>query len=168
MHPEALSIADFDYELPPDRIALHPLPERDASRLLVWDGHGFTDSEYRDIANRLTPGTCMVFNDTRVTDARLLFPVSDTQSVEVFLLEPADGGSMLAESLGQGSPATCRCLIGGIAGGVTCAALIGVAIPNVLRWLEREPQVAAGPVSLAATDMVTLMIYFTLARFLLA
>jgi magnesium transporter len=60
------------------------------------------------------------------------------------------------------------CLIGGIAGGVTCAALIGVAIPNVLRWLEREPQVAAGPVSLAATDMVTLMIYFTLARFLLA
>jgi magnesium transporter len=51
---------------------------------------------------------------------------------------------------------------------VTCAALIGVAIPNVLRWLEREPQVAAGPVSLAATDMVTLMIYFTLARFLLA
>jgi len=115
MHPEALSIADFDYLLPPDRIALHPLPERDASRLLVWDGQGFTDSWYRDIADRLAPGTCMVFNDTRVTDARLLFPVSDTQSVEVFLLEPADGGSMLAESLGQGSPATCRCLIGGIA-----------------------------------------------------
>jgi len=113
MHPDALSIADFDYPLPPDRIALHPLPERDASRLLVWDGQGFTDSRYRDIPDRLSPGTCMVFNDTRVTDARLLFPVSDRPPVEVFLLEPADGGSMLAQRLGQGSPATCRCLVGG-------------------------------------------------------
>ncbi len=59
------------------------------------------------------------------------------------------------------------CLLGGIAGGVTCAALIGVAIPNLLRLLNREPQVAAGPVALAATDMVTLIIYFTLARALI-
>lgn len=115
MHPEALSIADFDYELPPDRIALHPLTERDASRLLVWDGKGFADTTYRDIPDRLAAGTRMVFNDTRVTDARLLFPVSATRSVEVFLLEPADGGAMLAESLGRGTPATCRCLVGGAA-----------------------------------------------------
>ncbi len=42
-----------------------------------------------------------------------------------------------------------------------------VAIPNLLRLLNREPQVAAGPVALAATDMVTLIIYFTLARALI-
>ena len=59
------------------------------------------------------------------------------------------------------------CLLGGIAGGVACAALIGVAIPNVLRLFNREPQVAAGPVALAATDMATLTIYFSLARWLL-
>ncbi len=59
------------------------------------------------------------------------------------------------------------CLLGGITGGVTCAAVIGVAIPNLLRWLDREPQVAAGPVALATTDMVTLLIYFSLARFVL-
>ena len=58
------------------------------------------------------------------------------------------------------------CLLGGIAGGVTCAAVIGVAIPNVLHYFRREPQVAAGPVALASTDMVTLLIYFTLARWL--
>jgi magnesium transporter len=60
------------------------------------------------------------------------------------------------------------CLLGGIAGGVTCAAVIGVAMPNILRYLQREPQVAAGPVALATTDMVTLLIYFGLARWLLA
>ncbi len=60
------------------------------------------------------------------------------------------------------------CLLGGIVGGVACAALIGVAMPNVLRLFNREPQVAAGPVALAATDMATLMIYFSLARWLLS
>jgi magnesium transporter len=67
-----------------------------------------------------------------------------------------------------GQPRVALCLIGGISGGVTCAALIGVAMPNLLHFLRREPQVAAGPVALAATDMATLLIYFTLARWLLA
>lgn len=60
------------------------------------------------------------------------------------------------------------CLLGGIIGGVVCAAMIGVAMPNILRRFNREPQVAAGPVALAATDMATLLIYFSLARWLLA
>lgn len=56
------------------------------------------------------------------------------------------------------------CLLGGIAGSVTAAAVIGVSMPNLIRFFHREPQVAAGPVALATSDMVTLMIYFTLAR----
>ena len=59
------------------------------------------------------------------------------------------------------------CLLGGISGGVTCAAVIGVAMPNLLRYFHREPQVAAGPIALASTDMVTLLIYFSLARWLI-
>jgi magnesium transporter len=59
------------------------------------------------------------------------------------------------------------CLLGGIAGGVTCAAVIGVAMPTLLRFFKRDPQVAAGPIALASTDMVTLVIYFGLARTLL-
>lgn len=58
------------------------------------------------------------------------------------------------------------CLLGGIAGGVSCAAVIGAAMPNFLRYFHRDPQVAAGPIALAATDMVTLLIYFMLARVL--
>jgi magnesium transporter len=67
-----------------------------------------------------------------------------------------------------GQPTVSLALLGGITGGVICAAVIGVAMPNVLRLFAREPQVAAGPVALAATDMVTLVIYFSLARFLLS
>lgn len=59
------------------------------------------------------------------------------------------------------------CIFGGIAGSVTCASAIGMTMPNLVRFFNREPQVAAGPVSLACTDMVTLLIYFTLARVLL-
>jgi len=59
------------------------------------------------------------------------------------------------------------CLLGGIAGGVTCASAIGMMMPNLIRFFNREPQVAAGPVALASTDMVTLLVYFTLARTLI-
>ncbi len=59
------------------------------------------------------------------------------------------------------------CLIGGITGGVAISAMIGVAMPNLLRFMRRDPQVAAGPVSLALSDMVTLLVYFNLARMLL-
>ena len=51
------------------------------------------------------------------------------------------------------------CILGGIAGGMTCAAAFGVAMPNVLRRLELDPKVAAGPIALAVADMVTLLIY---------
>jgi magnesium transporter len=58
-------------------------------------------------------------------------------------------------------------LLGGIAGGVTCAAAVGLAMPYLLRLLRRDPQVAAGPIALAATDLLTLTVYFSLARRLL-
>jgi len=55
------------------------------------------------------------------------------------------------------------CLTVGITGGVTTAALIGVAMPYLLRLMKRDPQVASGPIALAATDMLTLLIYLNLA-----
>jgi magnesium transporter len=58
------------------------------------------------------------------------------------------------------------CLLGGIAGGVAVAAAIGVAMPNLLRMFRRNPHVAAGPIALAVADMITLLIYFNLARWL--
>lgn len=59
-------------------------------------------------------------------------------------------------------------LLAGIGTGVTGSALIGLSMPFVLRMLQRDPQVAAGPIALAAADMLTLTIYFTTARWLLS
>jgi magnesium transporter len=60
------------------------------------------------------------------------------------------------------------CLLGGICGGVAAAAVAGVALPNVLRLLRRNPNLAAGPIALAFADMATLLIYFNLGRLLLS
>jgi magnesium transporter len=59
-------------------------------------------------------------------------------------------------------------LSGGILGGVTCAAVVGMALPNILRFFHREPHVAAGPLALAFADLLTLLIYFSLAHWLIA
>lgn len=64
-------------------------------------------------------------------------------------------------------PRVVVCLLGGISGGVAIAAVIGVAMPNLIRISRRDPQVAAGPVALAMTDMATLLVYFNLARALI-
>jgi magnesium transporter len=60
------------------------------------------------------------------------------------------------------------CLLGGIAGGVTGAALLGLTMPALLRLLHLEPRVAAGPIALAGSDIITIVLYLSLARFLLS
>jgi magnesium transporter len=59
------------------------------------------------------------------------------------------------------------CLIGAIAIGVAASAAMGLALPMLLRLLRLEPRVAAGPIALASADIVTILIYFNLARWLL-
>jgi magnesium transporter len=74
-------------------------------------------------------------------------------------------GAVALVWLGQARVA--GCLLGGIAGGGACAAALGVAVPNVLRLLRLDPRLAAGPIALASADVVTLLLYFNLARWLL-
>jgi magnesium transporter len=59
------------------------------------------------------------------------------------------------------------CLLGGIAGGVAGAAVLGMAMPILLRLLRLEPRVAAGPISLAGADVITILLYLNLARWLM-
>ena len=61
----------FDFELPPERIALRPARPRDAARMLAVEGDRMTDAGVRDLPDRLRPGDCLVFNDTRVIPAQL-------------------------------------------------------------------------------------------------
>jgi magnesium transporter len=67
-----------------------------------------------------------------------------------------------------GQPIVALCILGGITGGVAAAALMGISIPVLLRALHLEPRVAAGPIALAGADVVTIVLYLNLARWLLA
>ena len=66
-----MKTADFDFDLPEDRIALRPADPRDSARLLVVDGDALQDRIIRDLPDFLRPGDALVFNDTRVIPARL-------------------------------------------------------------------------------------------------
>ena len=67
-----------------------------------------------------------------------------------------------------GQPRVAFCLIGGITGGVAGAAVLGMAIPLLLRLLRLEPRVAAGPIALAGADVLTIVLYLNLARWALS
>ena len=83
-------VSDFDFELPPERIAAHPVYPRDSAKLLQV-GDGLADKILRDLPDLLNPGDLMVFNNTRVIPARL-FGKRGEAGIEVTLLKPlADG-----------------------------------------------------------------------------
>jgi len=84
-----MRVADFDFTLPEERIARAPLPERDASRLLVLGGDGFCDAMIRDLPSLVRPGDVWVLNDTKVIPARLIGRKASGGKVELLLLEPA-------------------------------------------------------------------------------
>src|SRR3546814_1806514 len=67
----ALRVDLFDFELPPERIALRPARPRDAARMLVAAGDALSDCVVRDLPGLLHPGDVLVFNDTRVIPAQL-------------------------------------------------------------------------------------------------
>ena len=84
------------------------------------------------------------------------------------LLGLASGASVaLAALLWLGHGTLALCLLLAIGLGIAGAALIGVAIPNLLRLVTDDPRLAAGPIALASADMFTLVLYFSLARWLL-
>ena len=66
------TLSDFDFELPSDLIASHPLPERDASRMLVVSGGDVYDRHIRDLLEYIRPGDVVVFNNSRVIPARFM------------------------------------------------------------------------------------------------
>jgi len=72
-NPGNIRISDYTYDLPGDRIAKYPLPVRDISKLLVWRGSVTDDRVFSELPDILSPDTLLVFNNTRVIRARLIF-----------------------------------------------------------------------------------------------
>src|SRR6266700_2924558 len=73
MHPKDISIADYQYDLPPASIAHYPLTERDASKLLIYRDGEIGEDIYRHIATHLPEHSLLVFNNTKVVEARIVF-----------------------------------------------------------------------------------------------
>lgn len=110
--PSQLRIQDFIYDLPAGRIAPAPLPDRAASRLLVSRGGELSDKHFRDLPGELPAGSLLIFNDTRVVQARLLARRPTGGQVELFCLEPVAPHRALELALQQTGAATWRCLVG--------------------------------------------------------
>jgi S-adenosylmethionine:tRNA ribosyltransferase-isomerase len=86
-HPYHISIIDYNYPLPEDRIAKYPLPERDKSKLLVFNGQ-ITETTFQNISSFLPAPALLVANNTKVIKARMEFFKSTGARIEVFCLEP--------------------------------------------------------------------------------
>lgn len=108
--PKNIAIADFDYPLPDARIARHPMAQRDQSKLLMLKGNAISEHRFFDLPDLLPEQSMLVFNDTRVIHARLLFRKPTGSTIEIFCLEPH--GMALSEAFEQRSTCTWNCLVG--------------------------------------------------------
>ena len=113
MDPRKINIHDYSYVLPEEKIAKYPLPERDTSKLLVYRKGNITSDFYYNISHHLTANSLMVFNNTRVVEARLLFQKPSGGVIEVFCLEPAGKYSDITSGMSQQGTVLWKCLIGG-------------------------------------------------------
>ena len=112
MHtPQQIQINEYTYALPDERIAKYPLAERDASKLLVYRGGQIRETLFRSLPDCLPEGALLVFNNTRVIRARLLFRKDTGAMIEIFCLEPALP-SDYEQSFAQTDHCTWHCLVG--------------------------------------------------------
>ncbi|MBR5052594.1 MAG: S-adenosylmethionine:tRNA ribosyltransferase-isomerase [Bacteroidaceae bacterium] len=116
MDTKHIQIRDYDYPLPDERIAKFPLPERDSSKLLIYDKGKISETLFHSLPSLLPEGALMVFNNTRVIQARLHFRKGEAQDgalIEVFLLEPADPVEYQENFARKGS-CSWYCLVGNL------------------------------------------------------
>src|SRR5579871_1893503 len=113
MHPKEISITDYTYDLPESFIAHYPLAERDLSRLLVYREGAISETAYRHIAEFLPAGSLLVFNNTRVVEARIVFQKATGARIEIFCLEPPVEYGGMAAAMGQTGMVRWKCLVGG-------------------------------------------------------
>lgn len=141
-NPKDIRIEDYNYYLPDDRIAKYPLNERDASKLLVYNNGNIEDACFKNLADYLPENSLLVFNNTKVIQARLHFQKTTGARIEIFCLEPYSPNDYLL-SFQQTQRCSWMCLIG-----------------NMKKWKEgkliREIDIAGKRVTIAANRIDTL------------
>lgn len=148
---QKIRIEDYNYPLPDELIAQHPLQVRDSSRLLVLKDHLISEDIFSNIATYLPADSLLISNETRVVHARLLFRKASGAQIEIFCLEPVKPTNDIQMAFQQQASCTWKCLVG-----------------NARRWksgpLERLIEVEGNPVKLTASlserDETTFYIHF--------
>ena len=135
--PKHIRISDYNYPLPDERIAKFPLPVRDSSKLLVYRQGEIGEDVFTSLPRYIPAGSLMVFNNTKVIQARLHFRKDTGAAIEVFCLEPAEPNDY-ALNFQQTAHVAWLCMIG-----------------NLKKWKEgtlaRQMTVKGRPITLAAT-----------------
>ncbi len=108
--PKEIEIAAYDYALPEEKVAKYPLAERDQSKLLHYKQGEISETRFRNITEMIAPGSLLLFNNTKVIHARLLFKKETGANIEVFCLEPWQ--TVAPESFAQHKETHWLCLIG--------------------------------------------------------
>src|SRR5487761_2212735 len=113
MHPRDLSIQDFKYHLPDEKIARFPVSPRDASKLLVCSDNSFHEDIFLHLENYLPPESLLILNETKVIEARLLFQKQTGGMIELFCLEPDNSYPDISLAMGEKKKVRWKCLVGG-------------------------------------------------------
>lgn len=107
-----LKIEDFWYELPENKIAKFPLQTRDESKLLVFNGIDIQVDHFKNLATYLPNNSTLVFNNTKVVNARLFFRKETGALIEIFCLEPSTLFPDIQIAFQQKGTALWKCLLG--------------------------------------------------------
>lgn len=112
MNPREININDFDYNLPADKIAKYALANRSSSKLLVYKNNAINETVFSNLKQVLPSNTTLIFNNTKVVNARLYFQKTTGAKIELFCLEPHSTYADLQIALQQNQKVYWNCLIG--------------------------------------------------------
>lgn len=113
MHPNKIAIADYTYDLPEEKIAVFPLADRDSSKLLIYKNDAIGEDVYKNIASALPEKSLLIFNNTRVIPARILFQKPTGGLIEIFCLEPYEANNEYTSIMSKKEKVRWKCMIGG-------------------------------------------------------
>jgi S-adenosylmethionine:tRNA ribosyltransferase-isomerase len=109
-----LKINDYSYNLPADRIALYPLPERDEANLLFYNRGKIEHKKFHNLHDLLPNNAILFFNDTKVIPARIHFTKNTGAQIELFLLSPILPTTLMAQAMETNHTSTWKCAIGNL------------------------------------------------------
>lgn len=133
LHPKDISILDYTYHLPNEKIASFPSQNREGSKLLISKNGHISESRFVKIKEFLPENTTFIFNDTKVISARLNFLNSSGQSIEIFCLSPAESHQNPELAMASKGNVKWKCLVG-----------------QVKKWKENKLTLASNGVELNA------------------